>query len=278
MLKLMYITNRPEIAQIAESAGVDRIFVDMEFIGKDARQKGLDTVKCHHTVSDVAAVKEAVESAQVLVRVNPIHDALPDYFSSEDEINAVIDAGADIVMLPYFKTPEEVRTFIGCVNGRATTMLLLETPEAVERLDEILDIPGIDEVHIGLNDLSLGYGRRFMFELLADGTVERICFRLRKKGIPFGFGGIASIGKGMLPSEYIIREHYRLGSNYAILSRSFCDVAKLHHIGMINATFLRGVREIRSLERECEEHSRFFFDSEKELVRIVDRIISGDDK
>ena len=278
MLKLMYITNRPEIAQIAESAGVDRIFVDMEFIGKDARQKGLDTVKCHHTVSDVAAVKEAVESAQVLVRVNPIHDALPDYFSSEDEINAVIDAGADIVMLPYFKTPEEVRTFIGYVNGRATTMLLLETPEAVDRLDEILEIPGIDEIHIGLNDLSLGYGRRFMFELLADGTVEQICFRLRKKGIPFGFGGIASLGKGMLPSEYIIREHYRLGSNYAILSRSFCDVAKLHHIGMINATFLRGVREIRSLERECEEHSRFFFDSEKELVRIVDRIITGDDK
>ena len=38
MLKLMYITNRPEIAQIAESAGVDRIFVNMEFIGKDIRQ------------------------------------------------------------------------------------------------------------------------------------------------------------------------------------------------------------------------------------------------
>ena len=29
MLNLMYITNRPEIAQIAESAGVDRIFVDI---------------------------------------------------------------------------------------------------------------------------------------------------------------------------------------------------------------------------------------------------------
>ena len=38
MLKLMYITNRPEVAQIAEQAGVDWIFVDMEFIGKDARQ------------------------------------------------------------------------------------------------------------------------------------------------------------------------------------------------------------------------------------------------
>ena len=30
MLKLMYITNRPEIALIAEEAGVDRIFIDLE--------------------------------------------------------------------------------------------------------------------------------------------------------------------------------------------------------------------------------------------------------
>ena len=28
----MYITKRPEIARIAEEAGVDWIFVDMEFI------------------------------------------------------------------------------------------------------------------------------------------------------------------------------------------------------------------------------------------------------
>ena len=33
-LKLMYITNRPDVALIAEKNGVDRIFVDMEYIGK----------------------------------------------------------------------------------------------------------------------------------------------------------------------------------------------------------------------------------------------------
>lgn len=275
MLKLMYITNQPEIAQIAESAGVDRIFVDMEFIGKDARQKGMDTVKSHHTVQDVARIKQSVEDAEVLVRVNPIHDELPDYPSSENEINAVIEAGADIVMLPFFKTAEEVKTFLSLVGGRTKTMLLLETPEAVEIVDEILEIPGIDEIHIGLNDLSIGYGRKFMFELLADGTVERLCFKFRKKGIPFGFGGVASVGKGTLPSEYIIKEHYRLGSGCVILSRSFCDVGKVHHIGIINATFLRGVREIRDLERECEKHSSFFFENEKELVRLVDIISKG---
>jgi hypothetical protein len=273
MLKLMYITNRPDIAQIAETAGVDRIFVDMEFIGKDERQKGLDTVKSHHTVSDIYAIKAAVESAEVLVRVNPIHDALPDYPSSAEEINASVEAGADIIMLPFFKTAEEVRTFLELVGGRTRTMLLLETPEAVEKIDEILELPGIDEVHIGLNDLAIGYGKRFMFELLADGTVERLCFKLRKKGIFYGFGGIASLGNGLLPSEFIIKEHYRLGSGCVILSRSFCDVTKVRHVGIINSMFLKGVRQIRELEETCEVHARFFRENEAEMQTRVAEVL-----
>lgn len=71
-LKLMYITNRPEIAQIAETAGVDRIFVDMEYIGKADRQGGMDTVQSHHTIEDVRALRAAIETAELLVRVNPI--------------------------------------------------------------------------------------------------------------------------------------------------------------------------------------------------------------
>lgn len=272
MLKLMYITNRPEIARIAETAGTDRIFVDMEFIGKDERQKGLDTVKSHHTAEDVAAIKAAVETAEVLVRVNPIHEALPDYPASAEEIDAVIEAGADIVMLPFFKTVREVQTFLQMVDGRARTMLLLETPEAVDCLDEILELPGIDEIHIGLNDLSLGYGRKFMFELLADGTVEQLCFRIRQKGIPYGFGGIAAPGNGMLPSEYIIREHYRLGSGCVILSRSFCDAQKVRDLGTINSMFLEGIRKIRALEEECENHARFFRENRLELVEKVSEI------
>ena len=74
-IKLMYITNKPEIAQIAESSGVDRIFVDMEYIGKGERQGGLDSVKNHHTVEDVRVIKQAVESAEEMVRINQMHEA-----------------------------------------------------------------------------------------------------------------------------------------------------------------------------------------------------------
>ena len=74
-LKLMYITNRPDVAVIAERNGVDRIFVDMEYIGKDLRQGRMDTVQNHHTVRDVRNIRAVISKAELLVRVNPIHEA-----------------------------------------------------------------------------------------------------------------------------------------------------------------------------------------------------------
>ena len=274
-LKLMYITNKPEIAQIAESSGVDRIFVDMEYIGKAERQGGLDSVQNHHTVEDVRTMKQAVESAEVLVRVNPIHEATDEYTSSKQEIDDVIQAGADIIMLPDITGVEQVKKFLSIVGGRVKTMLLIETPQSAEALDEILELDGIDEIYIGLNDLSLGYHKKFMFELLADGTVETLCLKCKLKGIPYGFGGVASLGKGMLPSEYIIREHYRLGSTCAILSRSFCNVDKVKHIGIISSTFIDGVKEIRELEAECESKMSYFRENERVVAERVHAICEG---
>ena len=62
MLKLMYITNDPKIAVIAENAGVDRIFVDMEYIGKSDRQGGMDTVQCFHTFIVQQILKDSLKS------------------------------------------------------------------------------------------------------------------------------------------------------------------------------------------------------------------------
>lgn len=269
-LKLMYITNQASVAQIAEKAGVDRIFVDMEFIGKAKRQGGMDTVQSHHTVEDVRRIKEVVSTADVMVRINPIHDELESYMSSANEIDAVIEAGADIIMLPYFKKIEEVTAFIKYVDGRVKTLLLIETPEAAELVDEILKLDGVDEIFVGLNDLSLGYGKVFMFEVLADGTVERICQKCRDAKISYGFGGIAALGKGDLPAEYIIKEHYRLGSTCVILSRSFCDVAKMSNEDEIRDIFNAGIRQIREFEQSCLGKDTDFEDNREELIRRVE--------
>ena len=273
MLKLMYITNRPEVARIAEQAGVDWIFVDMEFIGKDVRQGGLDTVQNHHTVEAVRRIKQAVTNAKVLVRVNPIHDALDNYPSSKDEIDATIEAGADILMLPFFHTVQEVEHFIKYVGGRAKTCLLLETPSAAILLDDILKVPGIDMIHIGLNDLHLAMGMKFMFQLLTDGVVDQLATKIKAKGIPFGFGGIARMNSGMLPGAAVLKEHYRLGSSMVIVSRSFCNTDKVTDLDEIRQIFNEGIGEIRDLEKEAQAAVDYFTSNHKQVEDSVDKIV-----
>lgn len=267
MLKLMYITNQPAVARIAESAGVDRVFVDLETRGKHKRQGHRDTVISEHTIADVAAVRAAASRAELLVRINPIYDG------SRDEIEEVLAGGADAVMLPYFHTPKEVQSFLECVDSRATTCLLFETPAAAENVDEILTVGAIDEAYVGLNDLHLGYGMTFMFELLADGTVERLCEAFRRAGLRYGFGGIASLGKGLLPAEHVIAEHYRLGSEMVILSRSFCA-----HGSAVDEdterTFAGGVAAIRELERIVQGWDAMrMTDNRLEVEKIVAQVV-----
>lgn len=275
MLKLMYITNKPWVARIAEETGVDWIFVDMEFIGKDERQAGLDTVKNHHTIEDVARIRASVSKAKVLVRVNPIHPELPDYMSSETEIDRAIASGADIVMLPFFKTVAEVRQFITMVNGRSQTCLLVETPQAALLLDEILEVPGIDMIHIGLNDLHLALGMKFMFELLADGTVERLAAKIKAKGLPFGFGGIATLDGGAMPGSMVLKEHYRLGSSMVIVSRSFCNTDKVTDPEAVRRIFANGIADIRRLEAEAQAAATYFTDNQRAVKGSVQSIIQS---
>ena len=275
MLKLMYITNRPEIAEIAENAGVERIFIDMEYIGKAVRQGGMDTVQCHHTIEDIQTIKNVLTKSQIVARCNPVHDATDEYCSSKDEITAAIEAGADILMLPYFKTANEVKEFVRLVDGRAKTLPLVETPEAVACIDDILNIDGIDEIFVGLNDLSLGYGRKFMFQLLIDGTVEKLCDKFKAKGVPYGFGGIAALGKGMLPSERVVAEHYRLGSTCAILSRSFCNTNIVTDLDEVRRIFDVDLKAIRAWEQQCADGEVDFIENRKGVVAAVNKIVKG---
>lgn len=270
-LTLMYITNSIEIAKIAQESGVDRIWVDMEWIGKDERQKDLDTVKSHHTVEDIKKLRPIINKSQLMVRINPIHKG------TKEEIEKTISAGADVIMLPMFKTIDEVKYFLSCVNKRAITMLLIETVEAVQILDELLALDGIDEYHIGLNDLSLAMNKPFMFDLLRDGIVDEIIKKIKNSGKPYGFGGIARLGKGLVPSEYVIMEHYRLCSTRAILSRSFCDANKNINMNEVKPMFINGVKDIRDYEVICSKKTSKEFEINKmkikELINEADKRI-----
>ncbi len=216
-LRLIMITNDIISAQMADSVGIDYIMIDLELNGKVARQGHLNTHITNHVLEDIPKIKSIAKKSKIIVRINPLN------VNSQVEIDQVISLGADYIMLPMFSDSFEVEQFITFVNGKVKTILLLETAAALARLDYILDIKGIDAVYIGLNDLHMSMNLHFMFELLGGGLLDYIIPKINDKGIMCGFGGIARIGEGALPSEYIIREHARLGSGMVILSRTFKD-------------------------------------------------------
>jgi 2-keto-3-deoxy-L-rhamnonate aldolase RhmA len=213
----MFITNEPDMAEFAWNSGVNRIFVDMEWMGKYERQGFLDTHMALSTSDDVAAIRNRLPEAEIMTRINPVHS------ESYMEIDSSIEAGTDVIMLPMFKTADEVEKTIRLIDGRVRLCLLLETPEALTRIDDILEYSaGIDEIHLGLNDLHLSMGLDFMFELLSGGMVEYAARKIQNHDIRFGFGGVARVGrKDAVPAKLILGEHIRLHSEMVILSRAF---------------------------------------------------------
>lgn len=266
--KVMYITNDTEVALIAEKYGVDRIWIDLEKLGKQERQGHLDTVKSEHTIEDIKKIASVLSKSELLVRINPINK------NTEKEINQVIEAGAQIIMLPMWKSVQDVKDFLKFVNKRVKTILLLETKEAVECLDEVLEYGGFNEIHLGLNDLHLSYNLNFMFELLTNGLVEQLCNKLKKYGIPYGFGGIAKLGEGLLPAEKIIMEHYRLESTRVILSRGFCKVEKNFNITDVELLFKYEMKKLRNYENEVQNSSEELLVKNKKNIKVyVDSIV-----
>lgn len=271
-MRFFFITNSPATAAFAVACGVDRLFVDLEINGKVSRQGHLNTVISRHSFEDVAAVRRAAPETELMVRLNPVYEG------SAGEVDRAIGLGADVLMLPMFHGVADVAVFTRLVRGRAKVNLLVETVGAMKALGAIVQVDGVDEIHIGLNDLHLELANAFMFEPLADGLVDAMAATVRSVGIPFGIGGVARAGEGLLPAEIILAEHARLGSTAAILSRTFHrnlptpeaivaemdfsgEIAKLraHYAGYLGASS----EELRQLHTELQLRVRAIADERR---------------
>ena len=91
--------------------------------------------------------------------------------------------------------------------------------------------------------------------------------------MPFGFGGIARIGEGDLPSDKILGEHVRLGSTSVILSRTFKGVVGVdknaHKIDLGEE-----VQKVRNRLIEIDQWSEEqHLENRKTISRAVDTVI-----
>lgn len=261
MIDLLTITNDPALAARCDQLQGMRVFVDLERNGKAERQKGLDTFISTHHVDDVGRIRAALKNTKLMVRVNPFQMDNPG--ATQAEVDAVLTQGADLLMLPMFAGARQLHAFAEVVDGRAPVVALLETSAALWSLDEWVATPGIYEVLIGLNDLHLSLGCKFMFEPLLMGHVDRVAAAVKRQGLRLGFGGIARVDEGALPGRDVLGEHIRLGSQSVILSRTFNrpDADK---------SFEEAVAAIRAAEAELS--LRTPAQTEEDRIRVAGQI------
>jgi HpcH/HpaI aldolase/citrate lyase family len=192
-------------------AGAAGIVVDWERRGKARRQAGEGTQINADTPEDLSRLR-AVTDGRLLCRVNGWGPW------SAAEIDEAVDRGADEVLLPMVRTPEEVDRALDAVAGRCGLGILVETQDAVARVHDLVRRP-LSRVYLGLNDLRIDRGSDNLFVPLVDGTAEAV-----RAAVPgaFGVGGLTLPGGGApVDSTLLAAELVRVGADFTFLRRSF---------------------------------------------------------
>jgi 4-hydroxy-2-oxoheptanedioate aldolase len=192
-----------EIAQIAQTAGFDTLYVDLE----------------HNTLSIDTCCQICIAAQQIgitpLVRV-PANT--PDY------IVRVLDGGAMGVITPHVRSAAEARAVVELVkfppqgqrsaggalshyqyrgfpveetnaamNDATSLVVMLETVAALEAVEQIIAVDGMDMLLIGSNDLcgEMGITGQFDHPRLKDAFARAIA-AARQVGKHVGVGGLAA--------------------------------------------------------------------------------------
>jgi 2-keto-3-deoxy-L-rhamnonate aldolase RhmA len=207
----------PILAARADDAGIDRIGLDLEILGKADRQRGLGTWVSSHRIDQLRDVRSVVKRAEFFCRINPINA------DSQAEINQVLAYGVEVLMLPMFTTVEEVEKFVVMIDGRAKAVPLLEHRLAVDEIDRIVRVPGLDCIHVGLTDLALSLNAPNRFALMASPLMERVAAAVERQGLRLCIGGIgrALDDSQPIPTDLIYAQYARLNATGALVSRAF---------------------------------------------------------
>lgn len=207
-------SNLPDIhvAEILSRSGVDWMCFDL--------QHGL------MEYSDLTRLLPAICAAPVtpLVRVAA---------NQPDQIGKALDAGAEGVIVPMINSAEEARravsacyypplgqrscgpmrpamlegfNYLATANAQIACVLMIESQEGLERVDEIAAVDGVDALFVGPMDLCYGLGLPpgdFTNARFAE-AVAAIVAACRQHGIAAGmFGYTAEMARQSLQSGFV---------------------------------------------------------------------------
>jgi 2-keto-3-deoxy-L-rhamnonate aldolase RhmA len=231
-----------EIVQMAKTAGFDTLYVDME----------------HNTLSIETTCQICIAAQQIgitpLVRVP---SNTPDY------ICRVLDGGAMGVITPHIRSAAEAREMVQLVkfaplgerssggalshyqyrsfpvaetnaamNAASMLVVMLETVAALEHVEEIIAVEGVDMLLVGSNDLcnEMGITGQYDHPKLRDAFARAIA-AATAAGKHVGVGGLAS-------RDDLMRQFVQMGARYVSTGT---DMAFLQAACAQKARFVREI-------------------------------------
>ena len=200
LLGTMLTIPAPEIAEIAAKCGFDWLFMDAE-------HSPLSTLEWQRMLQAVAGRSAGI--IRVAAR-------------TELEIKKVLDIGADGIIAPQVNSADEARrivewckyppqggrgvglaraqgygldfsSYVDSANERVAVIVQAEHIEAVDNIEEIAQVDGIDAVFIGPYDLSASMNKMGEIDhpevVKAIDKVTRVC---QQKDIALGYFGVTA--------------------------------------------------------------------------------------
>ena len=211
-MDLFLFTIDPSWGPDVVAAGAAGIVVDWERRGKARRQLGEGTQINADTPADLTRMRNATPG-RLLCRINGYGPW------TAHEVDEAVGRGADEILLPMVRTPEEVDRTLDLVDGRCGLGILLETQDAVADAAAFARRP-LSRIYVGLNDLRIDRRSTELFRPLVDGTVDAV--RAAVTAQPFGVGGLTLPGGGFpVSSDLLAAELVRIGTDFTFLRRSF---------------------------------------------------------
>ncbi len=194
----MLTLNAPAVAEMMSEIGFDWLFIDGEHAPIEP--------------GDLQLLLQAIgKRAAAMVRVRAADEAM---------IKAVLDLGADGVIVPQIDTADEAAAvvryarypplgrrgvglgraqgygmqfaeYLEAANEEVTVVVQAESAASVDHIDAIVQVEGIDVVLIGPYDLSASLGRMGQLDdPLVTGAIDHIAEACRKAGVPVGIFGV----------------------------------------------------------------------------------------
>jgi 2-keto-3-deoxy-L-rhamnonate aldolase RhmA len=197
LIGTMLTLPSPEIAEMVSSCGFDWLFMDGE-------HGNLSTLDWQRMLQAVAGRSAAI----IRVAAN-----------SEREIKKILDIGADGIIAPQVNSAADARHVVACckyppqgirgvglaraqgygrnfsdyvktANVSTAVIVQAEHVDAVENIDEIVEVDGVDAVFIGPYDLSASMGRMGQIDhpdVVA--AIERVGDACRRRDMALGYFG-----------------------------------------------------------------------------------------